>query len=104
MLFCQLWDWDQASAAEREALAEVIAAGGQLTRWAGSVQLPCVVCGRGCRVGPRQQQAMVEQALAVYCFFDAAEVAARAAIEQGATDGAEAAAWVGQVDLGNPQS
>ena len=47
---------------------------------------------------------MVEQNLAVYCFFDAAEVAARAAIEQGATDGAEAAARVGQVDLGNPQS
>ena len=104
VLFCQLWDWDQASAAEREALAEVIAAGGQLTRWDGSVQLACVVCGRGCRVGPRQQQAMVEQNLAVHCFFDAAEVAARAAIEQGAADGAEAAAWVGQVDLGNPQS
>ena len=32
VLFCQLWDWDQASAAERDALGEVIAAGGQLTR------------------------------------------------------------------------
>lgn len=108
VLFCQLWDWDQATPAERDALSEVVAAGGELTRWAGSVQLVCVVCGRGCRVGPRQQQAMAEQDLEVYCFFDAAAAAARAGAEvaAGSADagGQGAVAAVGWVDLGNPQT
>ena len=106
MLFCQLWTWDQATSSERDALGEVVAAGGELTRWAGSVQLACVVCGRGCRVGPRQQQAMVEQDLKVYCFFDAADAAARAALEEDGVAGVdeERVATVGWVDLGDPQT
>lgn len=104
-----LWNFGQATPDERDALAEVVAAGGELTRWAGSVRLPCVVCGRGCRVGPRQQQAMAEHGLEVYCFFDAAVAAAGAAGAAAAAPGTgagdeHAVAAVGWVDLGNSQT
>lgn len=105
VLFCQLWNFGQATPTERDALSEVVAAGGELTRWTGSVRLPCVVCGRGCQVGPRQQQAMAEHGLEVYCFFDAAAAAAGAATAPGTDAGrGDAVAAVGWVDLGNPQT
>lgn len=108
VLFCQLWNFGQATPDERDALVEVVAAGGELTRWAGSVRLPCVVCGRGCRVGPRQQQVMVDHGVEVYCFFDAAAAAVGTAGAAGApgtgAGGQGAVAAAGWVDLGNPQT
>lgn len=95
ILFCKPWDWDCASAAERAALAEGVAAGVELVRWEDSVQRPCTARGRGCRVGPRPQVAMAAGDLEVYCFFDAAAVVA------GAQGGAGAVGWT---DLGNSQA
>ena len=47
---------------------------------------------------------MAQRSLEVYCFFDAAGAAARAATDEGASGVGGAGATVGWVDLGNPQT
>ena len=73
------------------ALGEVVVEG--QTRWPVRFRCFAWLCGRGCRVDPRRQQAMSGQAAGVYCYFKVAEVASLIACSRRALLAATTRRW-----------